>query len=143
MNTEIIFSIFNTSVLPVWVLMLFAPKWKVTNWFINTQIVPTIIALAYAIIIFSMIDTMQGADFSSLAGIKKLFSSSNDFQISAAWFHYLAFDLIVGTIILKESQILQINHLFVVPCLIFTFLLGPVGFFMFQIIKTTVSIKGK
>ncbi|TAF68113.1 MAG: DUF4281 domain-containing protein [Cytophagales bacterium] len=133
-TVEIIFNIFNTAVLPVWFLMIFLPKQKFTHWLTRTQVVPFAIAIAYACIIFSVIGSLQNADFSSLAGIKALFSAGNDWTVTAAWFHYLAFDLLVGIWIFHHSQEAKIPHLYIVPCLIFTFLLGPVGFLMYKLL---------
>jgi len=135
MQAEIVFSIFNTLVLPVWLLMIVAPRWKVTKWIIYSYAVPLAISLAYAIIIFSNFGAMGEADFSSLEGIKALFSKGTDWTITAAWFHYLAFDLLVGTWILKDSQEKSISHWFIIPCLFFTFMLGPVGFVLYYVLQ--------
>jgi hypothetical protein len=137
MNAELVFTIFNTAILPIWILMLVAPKWKVTLWLINSYLVPLALALAYAIIIFSNIGGILGADFGSLKGIQALFAGASQapYFAAAAWFHYLAFDMLVGTWILNDSQKSGITHWLIIPCLFFTFMLGPVGFLLYHIIK--------
>jgi hypothetical protein len=42
--------------------------------------------------------------------------------------HYLAFDLFVGSWEVRDSQRRRMPHLFIIPSLVLTFLLGPVGF---------------
>lgn len=138
MNTEIIFNIFNTAVLPVWLLMLVAPQWVWTKRLVYSHLVPVAIGLAYTFLIFSNIGQMGNADFSSFAGIKALFALGNDQLIAAGWFHYLAFDLVVGGWILKDSQERGILHYWVVPCLVFTFMLGPVGLVLYHLLKLAV-----
>lgn len=141
MNAEVLFSILNTAVLPVWMLMIFAPKWKVTLAIINSYALPLIICAVYAVIIFSTLGSINFEDFGSLSGVIHMFSSGDEWGISAAWFHYLAFDMLIGTWILMDAQKEGIKHLYVGPCLIFTFMLGPVGFLLYQFIKM-VKIKG-
>jgi len=53
------------------------------------------------------------------------------FQVDAlllgGWIHYLAFDLFIGSWEVRDARRLKIPHLMVVPCLLGTFLLGPIG----------------
>ncbi len=53
----------------------------------------------------------------------------------AGWLHYLAFDLFVGVWIASESASLRVPHLAVVPMLLMTFLLGPIGFLAFLVVR--------
>lgn len=134
---ELVFNIGNTAILPAWLLMLFAPKWKYTHLLTNSYAVVILLAVLYAVIVFASIGAIAKADFMTLQGIKNLFLSAgkSDYFIAAAWFHYLAFDLVAGTYIFQEGQKRNIPHLALVPCLLFTFLLGPVGFLLFWLIK--------
>ena len=47
--------------------------------------------------------------------------------VLVGWVHYLAFDLFVGAWEVRDAQRRSISHLYVVPCLLFTLMLGPVG----------------
>ena len=73
-------------------------------------------------------------DFGSLASIMALFTEKN--ALLAGWVHYLAFDLRVGMWMLDQNKELRINQLLMAPCLFLTFMLGPIGFLLFMIIKT-------
>ena len=135
MKPETIFLILNNLATAVWILMIFAPKWKVTQAIISKYIVVIILGIAYAFIIVTSFGKLNFMDFASLDGIMKLLHSSDKWRTNAFWFHYLAFDLFVGTWILKDSQKNSIPHLLVIPCLLFTFILGPFGFVLYQILK--------
>jgi Domain of unknown function (DUF4281) len=137
MTPSIVFQILNTAILPVWVLMIVAPRWKATHLLINSYLVPLLLAVAYFAIVVTNLGAILGADFGSLEGIKKLFKGAldNEWFLSAAWFHYLAFDMFVGTWILNDSQKHNIHHAFIIPCLFFTLMLGPVGFLLYYIIR--------
>jgi hypothetical protein len=43
------------------------------------------------------------------------------------WVHYLVFDLFVGAWEVRDARRREIPHLAVVPCLVVTLMLGPVG----------------
>jgi hypothetical protein len=57
------------------------------------------------------------------------------FLFNKRWIHYLAFDLGMGRYITFDAQSSGIPHLFVIPCLVLTFLFGPIGFFLYSILK--------
>jgi len=133
-----VFSFANMTAMPMWILMVFLPKWKVTRFLIDYKIIPILLSLVYVIYIFLAIQTGGGMDFGSLASVMKLFTEEQ--AVLAGWVHYLAFDLLVGMWILDQNKELRIHQLLIAPCLLATFMLGPIGFLLFIIIK---SIKQK
>jgi hypothetical protein len=68
-----------------------------------------------------------------LADVRALFS--NDFLLLAGWIHYLAFDLFIGSWEVRDARRLGIHHLTVVPCLVLTFMLGPVGLLLYLALR--------
>ena len=118
----------------MWVLMLFFSKWKVTQFLIDFKVIPLALAFIYAIYIFQAIQIGGMMDFGSLASIMALFTEKN--ALLAGWVHYLAFDLLVGMWMLDQNIELRFNQLLMAPCLFLTFMLGPIGFLLFMIIKT-------
>ena len=135
MKPEILFQILNNLVLLVWILMIVAPKWKVTRKIIDTFAITIILSIIYGAIIISSFGKVDFMDFGSLEGIVNMLHNSDAWGSSAIWYHFLAFDLFVGSWILRDSQKLGIPHLVVIPCLLFTFMLGPLGFLIYQIVK--------
>lgn len=53
----------------------------------------------------------------------------------AGWVHFLAFDLFVGTWIAERSAQLGLSHGGVVPLLLMTFMLGPLGLLAFVLMR--------
>ena len=134
MTPTIVFSIASVIAMPMWVLMLFFSKWKVTQFLIDFKVIPLALAFIYAIYIFQAIQIGGMMDFGSLKSIMALFTEKN--ALLAGWVHYLAFDLLVGMWMLDQNKELRINQLLMAPCLFLTFMLGPIGFLLFMIIKT-------
>ena len=132
MNNELFFSIINTMVLPQWLLMIVAPKWKWTQKLVQSFLIPILLSISYIAFLF-MAEGIDFSDFSQLSTLQELFT--NPVMVLGGWAHYLAFDLVVGSWILSDSQKLGIKHYWIIPCLFFCFMLGPVGFLLYQIIK--------
>ena len=135
MNPEILFNIVNGLVFLVWLLMIVAPQWKLTQLVVSSFSVILIICLIYGAIIITNFGKINFEDFGSLKGIVDLFHNSDDWGTSGIWYHLLAFDLFVGSWIFKDAQKAAIPHWLVIPCLLTTFMLGPLGFLLYQLIK--------
>lgn len=127
-----VFSIANMIAMPMWILMILLPKWKVTRSLIDYKVIPLILALIYAIYIFISLSGGGGMDFGSLDSVMALFTKEN--AVLAGWVHYLAFDLLVGMWMIDQNKELGIHQLIMAPCLLGTFMLGPVGFLLFMIL---------
>lgn len=141
MSAEVLFSICSTLVLPQWLLLIFAPNWKWTHWLRDTYSIPLLLAVVYGYLIAAHMGEAPDGGFSSLAQVKNLFA--NDFLLLAGWIHYLAFDLFVGSWISKNAQEKGVTHVVVIPCLFLAFMLGPIGFLLYQLIKRVVVKKSE
>ena len=134
MSAEFVFSACSSMVLPGWALLLFLPRWKWTLAVISGGVVPFCLALAYAGLVLSQILVWpDGGGFSSVQEVAVLFD--NPYMLTAGWVHYLAFDLFVGCWEAQDSQKHKIPHILVAPCLLLTFLLGPVGLVCYLMVR--------
>ncbi|MBA4185331.1 MAG: DUF4281 domain-containing protein [Acidobacteria bacterium] len=131
MNPETIFSIVNTTALLGWITLAVAPGWIWTRRIVWTAI-PMLLSAAYLILVVSFFGQAEGG-FGSLADVMQLFTNKN--AALAGWIHYLAFDLFVGSWEVKDAQERGVSHWFVVPCLFLTFLLGPIGFLAYNVVR--------
>ena len=132
MKAEQIFSIANLVAMISWIILVIAPRWKWTNKIILSGIIPLLLSIAYLVLVILFFGSAEGS-FDSLAGVMKLFT--NEWAVLAGWIHYLAFDLFVGVWEVKDAQAKRISHWFVIPCLFFTFMLGPIGFLMYSVLR--------
>jgi Domain of unknown function (DUF4281) len=137
---ETAFQIANALVLPQWLLMIVAPRWGVTQWLVRSYLIPVLLACLYAYFIFSG-GPLDFNDFSTLEGVKRLFSKGGDGAVLAGWIHYLAFDLVAGSFVLKDSQEKNIGHGWIVLPLFFCFMLGPIGLLLYWLIRTVQTKK--
>lgn len=132
MDLETIFKICNYAVLPVWLLLALAPRWRVTEMIAGSAVVSLAIAVIYAWGAIVALPDASG-NMSSLAGVQQLFTDPRVALIG--WLHYLVFDLFIGAWEVRNARRLNIRHVFVVPCLVATLMLGPVGLLLYFIIR--------
>ena len=133
MSPDQIFSLTNIAAVCCWLLLVVLPGRAWVNRLVAGVAVPAALAALYTAIIALHFFGSAGG-FSSLPEVALLFS--NPWLLLAGWVHYLAFDLLVGSWESRDARERGIHHLFVVPCLILTFLFGPAGWLLYLGIRT-------
>ena len=128
---EHLFAAAGRLVLPCWLLLLFVPHWRWTQR-LATFVAPLLLAALYLWLLLHAHPPV-GAGFSTLAAVALLFQSPQ--ALLAGWLHYLAFDLFTGAWITRDALALRISRWFVAPCLILTFLFGPVGLAAYLLLR--------
>ncbi|TAD86297.1 MAG: DUF4281 domain-containing protein [Bacteroidetes bacterium] len=135
MNPNLLFNLANGVAFIGWLLLLIFPFRPFTNKAV-VGVVVTLLCGAYAALVFSSIKPADFEKFSTLEGVTSLFTMPN--AVLVGWLHYLAFDLVVGVFIAQNAAKHGIKHAVIVPCLIFTFMLGPVGLLLYLVIRWAV-----
>ncbi len=132
MDLEIIFSIANSAAFLSWILLfvLYQKRWVYTFLF---SVVSVLMACLYLFFILKGIGSDTPGGFDTLANVKLLFG--NDESVLAGWIHYLVFDLFTGMWICHDGDRRGINRWILLPCLVFTFLLGPTGLLIYILIR--------
>jgi hypothetical protein len=120
---------------PGWLLLVLLPRWRYTAGFVASCLLPALLAAGYLALFLAYFRSHEVgfSAFSTLAGVRSLFRS--DALLLAGWIHYLAFDLFVGSWEVRDARRLGIQHLLVVPCLLLTFMLGPVGLLLYFLLR--------
>ncbi|CAE7651572.1 hypothetical protein AK812_SmicGene32528 [Symbiodinium microadriaticum] len=124
-----LFPVTNLSLLS-WVTLIFCPRWRHLK--AVALVGPIINAITYTFVIlftFSHPDPNVVSDITSLEGIVSLFRNSD--AVFAGWLHYCVFDPLIGLGEVLDSRQTGVPHLFVVPCLLLTMFLGPMGFLLY------------
>ena len=126
------FSLAGALAMAGWVLLVVLPRSPlVTDRLVGLGI-PAVIGVLYAGLILAFWAGSPGG-FGSLEEVAALFSVKG--LLLAGWVHYLAFDLFVGAWEVRTARAEGIPHLLVIPCLLMTFLFGPVGLLMFLTLR--------
>lgn len=129
------FNIANLTVLPFWVVMIALPRMPWTVRLIQSPLIALPPALIYASIVLPLI-TGGGLDFSafgSLSGVMGLLSTAAG--AAAGWAHFLAFDLLIGRWAYLDTHERKIHAALMAVPLFFVFMLGPVGFLLYLVLR--------
>jgi hypothetical protein len=132
MELEQIFSMASVLAMIGWLILAILPKQPIAQ-VVSGVIIPLVLSVGY---LFLIAQNLRGAEggFGSLADVAALFQRQE--LLLAGWIHYLAFDLFIGAWETRDAQRHGIPHLVVIPCLIMTFMLGPIGLLFYFAIRT-------
>ena len=135
---EIIYFWVNLGVLPFWLILIFFPSSNLSRFFV-TSIFP--IFLLSGTYIFVLYKSFLGSyDFISnfelylsISNLSNLFSKN--LFLMLFWIHFISINLFVGGWIVKDSQKFHINKIVVAFPLLITYLIGPLGLFIYWLIR--------
>ena len=137
-TTEMFYLWVHIGVLPFWILIIFFPQSHLCK-YLATSIFP--IFLLSAAYIFILYKAYLGSfDFANnfslylgLSSVSELFR--DDYYLLIFWTHFVAVNLFIGGWILKDAQKLYVNKILLAFPLIITYLIGPIGIFIYWIIR--------
>ncbi|MEL6638287.1 MAG: ABA4-like family protein [Bacteroidota bacterium] len=135
-NYAKVFEYINTLAFFAWLLLLIAPYWKWTP----RLLIGGVVTLFAALYVYGLSQSLSFEDlenFTNLEGLMGLFTSPQ--AVVVGWLHYLAFDLMVGCFIVANAARHQINRYLLIPCLLFTFMMGPTGLLLYLLLRWAIT----
>ena len=137
-NIEMLYFWVNLGVLPFWFLIIFFPYSQICK-FLATSIFPIfLLSGAYCFLLYKsyLSDYDFLGNFNLYLGISYVTNLfDNDLYLLLFWIHFVSINLFVGGWILKDSQKFLINKFILALPLIVTYLIGPIGLFIYWIIR--------
>ncbi len=136
MSPDLLFRICGLLAQIGWILLILFGRKRWVSAAISGLVIPALIGIVYMYAVVGHWHEHQGG-FSSLAQVQLLFT--NRWLVLAGWVHYLAFDLFLGSWETRDAKRVGISHWLVIPCLVLTFLFGPIGFLLYLVLKGTFT----
>ena len=133
MTAELIFALASWSVVPAWLLLLCAPRWRWTHRLVHGAWIPALLCGGYVLVLLVSPHPPEGSTLMTLQGVLILFGSP--WGAATVWLHSLAFDLFVGAWIVRDASRLQISRVWVVASLLATFTYGPAGLLLYLLVR--------
>ena len=128
----------NLGVLPFWLILIFFPQSHISKIFVTSIFPIFVLSGTYVFILYK--SYLNSYDFDAnfylylgLDNISDLFSKKS-FLITF-WIHFIAINLFTGGWIVKDSQKFQINKILLFFPLLTTYLIGPLGLFLYWLIR--------
>ncbi len=135
---EILYFWVNLGILPFWLILIFFSSSNLSR-FLVTSILPIfLLSGTYLFVLYksflSSYDFMSNFElYLSISELSNLFS--NNLFLMLFWIHFVSINLFVGGWIVKDSQRFYINKILVAFPLIITYLIGPLGIFIYWFIR--------
>ncbi len=128
----------NLGVLPFWLMIIVFPRSHLCKYLVTSIFPFFILSGAYIFVLYR--SYLLGYDFTgnfslylALDELSRLFDSHLYLMIS--WTHFVAINLFIGGWIVKDAQKFNINKILLAIPLIITYLIGPIGLFIYWIIR--------
>ena len=128
----------NLGVLPFWFILVVFPQSHLSRIFVTSIFPFIILSGVYVFILYKsyLIGYDFDENFSLYLGLNELSRLFEDhLYIMLFWTHFIAINLFIGGWIVKDSQKFSINKVLMAVPLIATYLIGPVGLFLYWIIR--------
>ena len=129
LTVENIYLAANWGVIPFWLLLIFMPNSTLTNFFVNSIIIPTLMSAAYLFLVYKIYQDgnfLEG--FSLYGGIDEIYAVFSDENfLLIFWLHFLTLSLFVGAWITRDSMRYSIPKIILIISLIITYFTGPIG----------------
>ena len=135
---ETLYMWINLGVLPFWFILIVFPQSHLSRIFVTSIFPFFILSGVYIFILYK--SYLTGYDFDGnfnlylgLSELSRLFE--DHLYIMIFWTHFIAINLFIGGWIVKDSQKFSINKVLMAVPLIVTYLIGPLGLFLYWIIR--------
>ena len=135
---ETLYMWINLGVLPFWFILIVFPQSHLSRIFVTSIFPFFILSGVYIFILYKsyLIGYDFDGNFSLYLGLSELSRLFEDhLYIMIFWTHFIAINLFIGGWIVKDSQKFSINKVLMAVPLIVTYLIGPIGLFLYWIIR--------
>ena len=135
---ETLYMWINLGVLPFWMILIVFPQSHLSRIFVTSIFPFFILSGVYIFILYKsyLIGYDFDGNFTLYLGLSELSRLFEDhLYIMIFWTHFIAINLFIGGWIVKDSQKFSINKVLMAVPLIVTYLIGPIGLFLYWIIR--------
>ena len=137
-SIEMLYYWINFGVLPFWLILIFFPHSQLCRYFVTSIFPVFILSGSY---IFMLYKSFLGSydffqNFNLYLGVNytsNLFE--NELFLIMFWIHFVSINLFTGGWIVKDSQKYSVNKILLIIPLVFTYLIGPIGLFLYWLIR--------
>ena len=141
---ENIYIFSNYGILPFWLMLIAAPRSKITQILVNSIILPLILSAAYVYVVYQaiLLDEKIFETFKLYLSIDNLYTIfATESFLLIFWIHFLALSLFLGSWVSRDAVKYDIPKKIVVFPLVLIYFTGPVGFILYWTIRIFYSKK--
>ena len=137
-TVEILYYWVNLGVLPFWLILIFFPQSNLCRFFVTSIFPIFVLSGTYIFMLYKSFSSGYDfyGNFDLYLGINKISNLfSNEIFLIMFWIHFISINLFTGGWIVKDSQKFSISKIILIIPLIVTYLIGPLGLFIYWLIR--------
>ena len=128
----------NLGILPFWFILIFFPHSHLCRYLVTSIFPIFVLSGTYIFLLYK--SYLNSYDFVSNFNLYLGFDSlsdliSNKYFLMMFWIHFVSINLFTGGWIVKDSQKYSINKFILTIPLLITYLIGPMGLFIYWLIR--------
>ena len=125
-------------ILPFWIMLIIIPNSKVTQFFVNSIILPLILSTTYIYVIYQTVLLDEPISdiirfYLSLDSLYTVFATESFLLIF--WLHFVALNLFLGSWISRDGIKYNMSRSLIFVPLILVYFTGPLGLVLYWIIR--------
>jgi len=128
----------NFGVLPFWLMLIIIPNSRITKIFINSIVLPLILATAYVYVIYQtiLLDEPMLDIFKLYINLDNLYTLfATESFLLVFWIHFLSLNLFLGSWISRDGIKYNMPRSLVAIPLILIYFTGPVGLVLYWLFR--------
>ena len=125
-------------ILPFWIMLIIIPNSKVTQFFVNSIILPLVLSTAYIYVIYQavLLDETIFDIIRFYLSLDELYTVlANESFLLIFWLHFVALNLFLGSWISRDGIKYNMSRSLIFIPLILVYFTGPVGLVLYWIIR--------
>ena len=135
---EMLYYWVNLGVLPFWLILIFFPQSHICRYLVTSIFPIFLLSGAYVFMLYKSYVGSYDFDgnfdlYLGINNISDLFSDKTFLMMF--WIHFISINLFTGGWIVRDSQKLAINKIVIIFPLLITYLIGPIGIFIYWLIR--------
>ena len=135
---EMLYYWVNLGVLPFWLILIFFPQSHICRYLVTSIFPIFLLGGAYVFMLYKSYVGSYDFDgnfdlYLGIDNISDLFSDKTFLMMF--WIHFISINLFTGGWIVRDSQKLAINKIVIIFPLLITYLIGPIGIFIYWLIR--------
>jgi len=139
---EMLYYWVNLGVLPFWIILILFPKSNLCRYLVTSIFPILLLSGAYILMLYKSYLSSYNfeSNFKLYLGINELSELFRDNSyLMIFWIHFISINLFTGGWIVKDSQKFSINKILLSLPLLITYLIGPIGLFLYWLIRIFYS----
>ena len=134
----------NYGVIPFWIMLIMIPNHVITQFFVNSIIIPLTLGVSYIYVVYQtiLLDISIFNIFKLYLDLNELYSLlSTESFLLIFWLHFIAINIFIGSWLARDAAKYNMSRGFTFLPLILVYFAGPVGLIFYWVTRVFFAKK--